>query len=88
MSARRASPSAQPAAPLVINVEGVAAGFAVRHGTQFRFFPSQPRFDLLEGSRFSRLEDLQRAVKRLCRASAPRRRQGAREEEALEIFAA
>jgi hypothetical protein len=66
----RLSFSPTPAAPVVINVDGLAAGFALRETRRFRFFSGQPRFDLLDGSRFSRIDDVRWAVKQLAAASA------------------
>ena len=43
------------------------AGFLVRDSTRFRFLAADSRFGLLDGSRFSRLPDAQRAVERLAR---------------------
>lgn len=63
-------PAGLPATPLVISVDGVAAGVAIRGSRQFRFFSGDPRFDLLDGSRFTRVEDLRGAVKRLASAVA------------------
>jgi hypothetical protein len=67
---RLSPPAGLPARPLVISVDGTAAGVAIQGGRQFRFFSSHPRFDLLEGSRFSRIEDLHGAVRRLASAAA------------------
>jgi hypothetical protein len=58
-----------PAAPIAINVDGVAAGLALRDRHRFRFFSGHPYFDLLDGSRFSRIEDVRWAVKRLLQAN-------------------
>lgn len=66
----RLSSSSSPAAPVVITVDGIAAGFALRETRRFRFFSGHPRFDLLDGSRFWRIEDVRWAVKRLAAASA------------------
>jgi hypothetical protein len=62
-------PSLPPAAPVAINVDGVAAGLALRERHRFRFFSGHPNFDLLDGSRFSRIEDVRWAVKRLLQAN-------------------
>lgn len=61
---------ATSAAPVVITVDGIAAGFALRETRRYRFFSSHARFELLDGSRFSRIEDLHGAVTRLAAASA------------------
>ena len=66
---RLSPPAGLPARPLVISVDGTAAGVVIQGGRQFRFFSSNPRFDLLEGSRFSRIEDLRGAVRRLASAA-------------------
>ncbi len=73
MSSRQRSSffsSPTSAAPVVITIDGIAAGFALRDTWRFRFFSGHPRFDLLDGSRFSRIEDVRWAVKRLAQASA------------------
>jgi hypothetical protein len=62
-------PSHPPVAPVAISIDGVAAGLALRDKHRFRFFSGHPRFDLLDGSRFSRIEDVRWAVKRLSQAS-------------------
>jgi len=64
-----AFPPASPA-PVVISIDGIAAGFALRDTWRFRFFSGHPRFDLLDGSRFSRLDDVRWAVRRLADATA------------------
>jgi hypothetical protein len=50
-------------------VEGVSAGFGVREGNSLRFRAVHPRFAILEGSRFARVEQLRRAARRVARAS-------------------
>jgi hypothetical protein len=59
-----------PAAPVVIAVDGLTAGLALRDNNRFRFFSGHPRFDLLDGSRFTHVEDVRWAVKRLTHATA------------------
>jgi hypothetical protein len=59
-----------PASPVVIDIDGIAAGLALRESNRFRFFSGHPRFDLLDGSRFSRVEAVRWAVKRLAHATA------------------
>jgi hypothetical protein len=73
-TASRAYPT--PASPVVINVDGIAAGFALRDTWRFRFFSGHPRFDLLDGSRFSRIEDVRWAVKRLANATEEKTSEG------------
>jgi hypothetical protein len=63
-------PSHPPAAPIAISIDGVAAGLALRDSHRFRFFSGHPYFDLLDGSRFSRIEDVRWAVKRLSQANS------------------
>jgi hypothetical protein len=58
------------AAPVVIAMDGIAVGLALHDKHRFRFFSGHPRFDLLDGSRFTRIEDLRWAVKRLASATA------------------
>jgi hypothetical protein len=57
------------AAPVFVVVEGVSAGFGVREGNSLRFRAVHPRFAILEGSRFARVEQLRRAARRVARAS-------------------
>jgi hypothetical protein len=64
------APAQPPMFPIAVSVDGVTAGLALRDKHRFRFFSSHSRFDLLDGSRFSRLEDVRWAVARLARASA------------------
>ena len=83
-----ALPSHPPAAPIAISIDGVAAGLALRDSHRFRFFSGHPYFDLLDGSRFSRIEDVRWAVKRLSLANgeaseAPPPAAGAHRELAL-----
>jgi len=59
-----------PTSPVVIAIEGMTAGLALRDNNRFRFFSGHPRFDLLDGSRFSHVDDVRWAVKRLARATA------------------
>lgn len=65
----RALPSQPPVAPIAISIDGVAAGLALRDDHRFRFFSGHPRFDLLDGGRFSRIEDVRWAVRRLSQAN-------------------
>jgi hypothetical protein len=58
-----------PAVPFVVNVEGEVAGLAVREGRRFRFMSAHPGFDLLDGSRFTRPEQISHAAKKLARAA-------------------
>lgn len=58
-----------PAAPVFVVIEGVSAGVAVREGTHLRFRAIHPRFEILDGSRFARTEQLRRAALRVARAS-------------------
>jgi hypothetical protein len=55
--------------PVVVVVEGVSAGFAVRERGGLRFRAIHPRFQILDGSRFARAEHLSRAAGRVARAS-------------------
>jgi hypothetical protein len=57
------------AAPVFVVVEGVSAGVAVRDGGRLRFRAIHPRFEILDGSRFARAEQLRRAAQRVARAS-------------------
>jgi hypothetical protein len=57
------------AAPLVVQVEGAFAGLAVRDCGRYRFLSLHPGFNLLDGSRFTRPEEIGIAAKRLARAA-------------------
>lgn len=57
------------AAPVFVYVEGVSAGVGVRDGGSLRFHATDPRFEILDGSRFTRAEQLRRAALRVARAS-------------------
>jgi hypothetical protein len=57
------------AVPIVVNVEGEVAGLAVWEGQRFRFMSAHPGFDLLDGSRFTRPEQISNAAKKLVRAA-------------------
>jgi hypothetical protein len=57
------------AIPIVVNVGGEVAGLAVREGRRFRFMSAHPGFDLLDGSRFTRPEQISNAARRLARAA-------------------
>jgi hypothetical protein len=61
--------SSDPATPIVVNVEGKVAGLAVRDGRHFRFLSAHPGFDLLDGSRFTRPDEIRNAAKKLARAA-------------------
>jgi hypothetical protein len=67
---RTASLAAPHPAPIAIAIDGLTVGLALRETFRFRFLSGHPRFDLLDGSRFSRIEDVQWAVRRLAHASA------------------
>jgi hypothetical protein len=60
---------AEPAIPIVVNVGGEVAGLAVREGRRFRFMSAHPGFDLLDGSRFTRPEQISNAARKLARAA-------------------
>ena len=57
------------AAPLIVRVEGAFAGLAVRDCGRYRFLSTHPGFDLLDGSRFTRPEQVRTAAARLARAA-------------------
>lgn len=48
-------------------VRGIDAGLALREETGFRFVAVDPRFDVLDGSRFRRLDEVEAAARRLAR---------------------
>jgi hypothetical protein len=58
--------SAEPALRAVV-VRGIDAGLALREKTGFRFVAVDPRFDVLDGSRFQRLDEVEAAARRLAR---------------------
>jgi hypothetical protein len=62
------------AAPILVVVEGVSAGFGVRDGGSLRFRAIHPSFEILDGSRFTRPEQLRRAAHRIAEASRERNR--------------
>lgn len=60
------APHAIPNAKAVlIEVDDVAAGIAIREGCGFRFVAVDPRFSLLDGSRFYRLHQAEQAARKL-----------------------
>jgi hypothetical protein len=63
------SGSDEVAAALILHIEGQFAGLAVREGRGFRFLSAHPGFDLLDGSRFTRPEEIKRAARNLVRAA-------------------
>jgi hypothetical protein len=75
-------------APVVIAIEGATAGFALRDNHRFRFFSGHPRFDLLDGSRFTHIQDVQWAVKRLAQATAEAKEQSSEHVETRELATA
>lgn len=60
---------ADDAQPLVVNIGGAVAGLAVREEGRYRFLSAHPGFDLLDGSRFTRPEEITTAARRLARAA-------------------
>jgi len=61
-------------AVLDISIGGMCTGVAVGEKNGFRFIAAHPRFNLLDGSYFRRLDDLRAAAKRLAEAGkAPAR---------------
>lgn len=57
------------AASVLVVVEGVSAGFGVRDGRSLRFRALDPRFEILNDSRFARAEQLRSAALRVARAA-------------------
>lgn len=51
-----------------IEADGISAGLALRERGGFSFVAVDPRFRLLEGSRFRRVEQVEAAVRNLARA--------------------
>lgn len=68
-NSEQAAASDTQVAPLFVVVEGISAGFAVRDGRSLCFRAIHPRFEILDGSRFARAEQLRRAAQRVARAS-------------------
>jgi hypothetical protein len=60
---------AESGAPIVVDIEGAFVGLAVRDGGRFRFLSAHPGFDLLDGSRFTRPEQIRVAARKLARAA-------------------
>jgi hypothetical protein len=58
----------KPLAPLVVSIEGAVAGLAVPESGRYRFLSAHPGFDLLDGSRFTRPEEIRIAARRLAKA--------------------
>lgn len=62
------------AAPAItIEIDDLAAGIAIREDDSYVFVASDARFHLLDGSRFRRLQQIETAVRRMVRATHPRR---------------
>jgi hypothetical protein len=61
--------AADVAAPIIVRIEGAFAGLAVRDGGRYRFLSVHPGFDLLDGSRFTRPEEIRIAASKLARAA-------------------
>jgi hypothetical protein len=62
----------------VIDVSGLTAGIVARdsHDNSFNFFSAAPRFNAIEGLRFSDPQTAERAVRMLAKyGSLPRRRE-------------
>lgn len=59
---------------IAVQVDSITIGLAVKEGTGYRFVAADPRFQLLDGSRFGRLAQLEKSAGNLHRALAPRRR--------------
>ncbi|WP_374383748.1 hypothetical protein [Dongia sp.] len=51
-----------------IEVSGISAGLALRERGGFSFIAADPRFRIIEGSRFRRLAQLEDAVRTLAKA--------------------
>ena len=62
-------PQSDEQAASVVVVEGISAGFCVRDGRSLRFRALDPRFGLLDDSRFARAEQLRSAAMRLAAAA-------------------
>lgn len=70
MSNRTSNPpsSAQFETPLVVNIEGLSAGFAVPDRRGIRFVSAHPLFDMLDGTIFRELAHLINAAHKLASA--------------------
>lgn len=53
-----------------IEVSGISAGLALRERGGFSFIAADPRFRVLDGSRFRRLAQLEEAARNLARATS------------------
>ena len=58
--------------PVVIHADGLPAGFAIAGERGFRFLSAHQRFDLLDGSRFPKIDDICAAARHLADATRPR----------------
>lgn len=61
------SSPAPAAQAYLIEIEDRPAGLAIRQARGFRFVAADPAFDLLDGSRFAGLRQVQEAARRLAR---------------------
>lgn len=63
------SPSKVNSLPQALLIEAAdrPAGVAVRERSGFSFFAADPHFYALDGSRFSRIEQVEKAVQRIAR---------------------
>jgi hypothetical protein len=60
----------RPAPAVPLTVAGQITGFLVRDAARFRFVAADCRFAMLDGSKFVRVPDAQRAADRLAAALA------------------
>jgi len=63
----------RPAPAVPLTVAGQVTGFLVQDSARFRFVAADRRFTVLDGSKFVRLPDAQRAADRLAAALAAER---------------
>ncbi len=56
-----------PETSFIINIDGTYVGLAQQDGANLRFIASDPRFSILDGSRFRRPDQLYQAVRTMAR---------------------
>lgn len=55
--------------PVLVTIEGLTAGYALRDGQRLRFIATNPKFGLLDGSCFTHAEQVKNAAQKLARAA-------------------
>lgn len=67
-SSKAKAPLKLTSRPMLVTVEGITVGFALREGQRLRFVAANPRFGLLDGSCFTHAEQVKNAAQKLARA--------------------